>query len=267
MQMVEVEIDPRLSARENAVRYFEEAKKMKAKAESVRKAIADTERKVAEEEKKDVKARAEAEAAKAESKKVTVKEPVKKEWFERFRWFTTSGGFLAIGGRDAKQNEVIVARHMDAADLFFHADIHGAPATVLKVEGKEVGEQDLKEAAQFAASYSAAWKEGYGSVDVYCVEGSQVSKYSHGEFVPKGGFIISGQRKWFRNTSLGLALVVKDGKGVVIPSVLAELPPKAVLLVPGALDRAKAAESIKSRLGIKVDVVLPLLPSGGLELK
>jgi len=58
---------------------------------------------------------------------------------------------------------------MDAGDLFFHADIDGAPVAVMKTGGRNAGDQDLMEAAQFAASYSAAWKFGYGSVDVYCV--------------------------------------------------------------------------------------------------
>ncbi len=260
--MVEVELDPQLSARENAVKYFEEAKKMRAKAEGVRRAMEETRRKIAEEEE-----RAREEAEKKAEKKARVKEAVKREWFERFRWFVTSGGFLVVAGKDAKQNEVIVARYMDAGDLFFHADIHGAPATVMKTGGKEPGEQDLREAAQFAASYSAAWKLGYGAVDVYCVEGKQVSKYSRGKFVPKGGFVVTGQRQWFRNTSLGLVVGLRDGKTVVFPAVHRELPPERVFLAPGGVERTGAAESIKSRLGISLEVALSLLPSGCFELE
>ncbi|MCX6767883.1 MAG: NFACT RNA binding domain-containing protein, partial [Candidatus Micrarchaeota archaeon] len=253
----------RLSARENAVRYFEEAKKMRSKTEGVRNAMVETRKRVEEEERK---AREKAEEKEKKKSQVRVKEAVKREWFERFRWFQTSGGFLVIAGKDAKQNEAIVARHMDAKDLFFHADIHGAPATVVKAGGKEPGETDLTEAAQFAASYSNAWKMGYGSVDVYCVGAGQVSKHSHGEFVAKGGFVITGQRKWFRNTPLGLAIGERGGKPLALPAVHGTLPSKRVLLAQGALDRVAAAEKIKSRLGISVEETLSLLPAGGFEV-
>lgn len=50
-----------------------------------------------------------------------------REWFERFRWFITSGGKLVIAGRDATQNEVIVRHYLRPWDMFVHADIPGAP--------------------------------------------------------------------------------------------------------------------------------------------
>jgi len=94
-----------------------------------------------------------------------------------------------------------------------------------------------------------------------------VSKYSHGEFVSRGGFVVTGQRKWFRNTPLGLAVGVKDGKAVVFPAGHRSLPKKRVFLAPGGVERTGAAESIKSKLGIKVEEALSLLPPGNCELK
>jgi predicted ribosome quality control (RQC) complex YloA/Tae2 family protein len=53
------------------------------------------------------------------------------QWYERFRWFHTTSGFLVIGGRDADQNEELVEKYADRYDRFFHAQAHGGPATVL----------------------------------------------------------------------------------------------------------------------------------------
>ncbi|HYY67550.1 MAG TPA: NFACT RNA binding domain-containing protein, partial [Nitrososphaeraceae archaeon] len=55
-----------------------------------------------------------------------------KEWYERYRWFITSDGLLAIGGRDASSNSVIIRKHLVEQDLVFHAEIYGSPFFVLK---------------------------------------------------------------------------------------------------------------------------------------
>ncbi len=59
---------------------------------------------------------------------------VKKElkWYEKLRWFLTSDGLLVIGGRDATTNEMVVKKHMENRDIYFHSDIHGAASIILK---------------------------------------------------------------------------------------------------------------------------------------
>lgn len=49
----------------------------------------------------------------------------KLRWFEKFRWFVSSDGFLVIGGRDAGTNEMVVKKHMEPQDIYLHSDIHG----------------------------------------------------------------------------------------------------------------------------------------------
>ena len=44
----------------------------------------------------------------------------KKLWYERFRWFITSDGLLAIGGKDATSNDILIKRHTEENDLIFH---------------------------------------------------------------------------------------------------------------------------------------------------
>ncbi|MEW5955420.1 MAG: NFACT RNA binding domain-containing protein [Candidatus Micrarchaeota archaeon] len=249
-----VELDPRLSARENVAHYYQQAKELRRKRERIAKAMDELRERITALEKTSAE-----EAAVRPA--VRVKAAREKQWFEKFRWLRTSGGFLALAGRDAKQNELLVARHLEPSDLFFHADVHGAPATILK-NGQNASENDLRECAEFAGAYSSAWKAGHGAVDVYCVKPDQVSKYSHGEYVAKGGFMIRGERKWFRGLPLRLRLAVVDERAAVVPRTASE----GVEVVPGGYKKAVVAEGVKKNLGvISSDEVLALLP-GDCEL-
>jgi hypothetical protein len=140
-----------------------------------------------------------------------------KKWFEKFRWFVSSDGFLVVAGRDATTNEVLVTKHMGDGDIVFHADIVGAPFVLVKTEVKEPGERCLHEAGEFAAAFSRAWREGFGSVDVYWVKPEQLSKGGpSGESVGHGAFVVRGQRNWIRGLKLVLAIgIVVDANGTI----------------------------------------------------
>ena len=90
-----------------------------------------------------------------------------KEWFEKFRWFTSSEGFLVVAGKDVVSNEVLIKKYTEPYDIVFHAEIVGSPFAVIKTGGKDPGHQTLKEASEFAAAFSRAWREKMGSIDVY----------------------------------------------------------------------------------------------------
>ncbi|AEA47285.1 ribosome rescue protein RqcH [Archaeoglobus veneficus] len=165
--------------------YYERAKKVRQKLEGLLKAIEKT---------KEEMQRVEELEAKKYVKGLRVAR--KREWFERFRWFITSDGFLVIGGRNAAMNEEIVSKYMEPKDLFFHTQTPGAPATVLKL-GQEAPETSIIEAAQFAATYSALWKEGKYSGEVYYVKPEQVKRAAkHGEYLARGSFYIEGKRNY-----------------------------------------------------------------------
>ena len=145
-----------------------------------------------------------------------------REWFEKFRWFYTSEGFLVLGGKDAKTNETIVKKIMQPQDIYFHADIHGAPHVVLKTGGKNPSEASKKEAAVFAASFSSAWREHLPYIDVYSAKPEQLSKKApSGESIGTGAFMVYGKREWFRKTPLDFALGFR------------ETPEKGIELFPG----------------------------------
>jgi predicted ribosome quality control (RQC) complex YloA/Tae2 family protein len=199
---VKVPLDLNSSAQENAARYYERGKKMREKAEGTERAIEDTKNELEKFEA-------------VVGKKPRMKR--KAQWYEKFHWFISSDGFLVIGGKDAEQNELLYSKYFEDADTFLHADIHGAPFVIVK-NGSSAPEKTLEEAAQFAGSYSSAWKEGMGAVDAYAAGKGQVSKHSHGEYVPKGGFVIRGDRKWFKNIELKMYIGVTESGIECVPA-------------------------------------------------
>ncbi len=149
-----------------------------------------------------------AEVEKERSTRKTLLKEVR--WFTNYHWIRTTNGFLAIGGRDAQQNEKIVRKYLTDKDIFMHADVHGASAFVILTEGRMPQEVDLNEVAVLAASYSKGWSAGLTSVDVFWVWGSQVSKAAPaGQYLPKGSFMIYGQKNFIKNVVLKLSLGLK----------------------------------------------------------
>lgn len=189
---IEVELDTRLSVHQNSQLYYDKAKKISAKIKGALIAIEGT-KKLSEKNKT------------PEVRKKIQK--LKQKWYEQFRWFFSSDGFLVIGGRDAESNENIVKKYMEKRDIFFHAHVSGSPAVIIKTEGKEVPETTLLEAAQFTVSYSGIWKSGQASGECYWVLPEQVSKTPEsGEYVAKGAFVIRGKRNYFKDVLLGAAI-------------------------------------------------------------
>ncbi|MFX0138661.1 MAG: ribosome rescue protein RqcH [Candidatus Hodarchaeota archaeon] len=136
-----------------------------------------------------------------------IKKP-KKKWYEKFRWFFSSDEFLVIGGRDASSNEAIFKKYMNTNDLVLHTNFPGSPLTIIKnPDNREIPNSTIKEAADFVASYSRAWKENWGVIDVFYVKPDQVSKNPpSGEYLPKGSFIISGKKDLIKNAKTELAI-------------------------------------------------------------
>ncbi len=223
---------------QNAAEYFELSKKFRKKAEGAKRALASSENRA------------------AKRAPIPVIRKSKPKWYEEFHFTHTSSGFLVVAGKSAKQNDQLFSHHLKAGDVFLHADVIGAPATILKAAGKTPSERDLAEAAILAASYSRAWKQGLLVADVYAVSPEQVSKYSQGEFVGKGAFLIAGKRQWFKNTALGVWIDFHDGTARVALSD----KPGVVHVTPGATAKEKAANALAKKFSCRQDDVLSVLP-------
>jgi predicted ribosome quality control (RQC) complex YloA/Tae2 family protein len=263
---VEVDIGKRVKIfvhegiEQNAGRYYDVIKKFRRKKEGALKAMKTTPLK------------------KKEQKRDFI--PMKKLWYHRFRWFLTSDGIVVLGGRDASQNEELVKKYMGGQDLFVHADVHGASVVIVK--GKT---EHMDEVAQFAASYSGAYRSGHFSADVYSVLPSQVSKTPEsGEFISRGSFIVRGERTWYRNVSLavGIGLMLEPNVAVIggPPSAVQRKTTAYAELRPGRFEPNDIAKKVlrilkqkvseeeqKSLKGIlNTDHVAAFVPPGGSDI-
>jgi len=202
------ELRPRKTLFDNASNFYERAKQTQQKMKGARNALEDSRRQLANVEAKIRDSEALEHGKPAEALEKLARRKIKpKKWFEKFRWFDSSDGFLVVAGKDAVTNEVLIKNHSSDGDVVFHADIVGAPFVVIKTETKEPSQQCLSEAADFAAAFSRAWREGFGSVDVYWVKPEQLSKGGpSGESVGHGAFVVRGQRNWMRAVRLELAV-------------------------------------------------------------
>lgn len=259
---MEVKIDFTKSAQENANDYYTKSKKLVQKKEGAKKAINDLEAKIK---------KAESTEEKKEEKKII--KTAEKEWYEKFHWFFTSNGLLAIGGRDAHQNEQLNSKHFEESDLFFHANVFGADVVILK-DGAAAGKEIREEVAQFAACHSSAWKDGVRTTDVYAMRREQVSKSTSKGSLGTGAFLLSGERDWYRGMSLDLAVYVKDGRLYSVPLTTLfkikdkEKITKYVTVGIGKEKKSDAAKSISKMLGYDdLDTIMQQLPAGSFKIQ
>ena len=169
-----------------------------------------------------------------------------------FREFTTSGGFKVLLGKDVRSNITLLKKHLEKTDIVLHADLHGSPATVVKM-GSKASQNDLEEAAQMTACYSRAWKEGFGNCSVYYVSAEQVSfTPPSGQYLPKGSFMVLG-RKTYLTSELRLAAYFDDDLNPHITPALTALRVGVnhVELRPGNTKAHEASKVIADLLEVK----------------
>ncbi len=256
---MDIEIDLNKPIYEQISEFFEKLRKLKEKRERLIKRIEELKKKL-EEVKKE-----------GQKRKEIKKE--KKEWYENFRWFITSDGFLVVAGKDALTNEILIKKYMEDKDIVLHADIVGSPFGLIKTKGKEVSESTIKEAAKFVASYSRAWREGLYAMEVYWVYPNQVSKKApSGEYLPKGAFMIYGKKNYL-TVNLEVAIGV-DSEGNIIhgvPESLDKYAKRYVVLIPGNKKADFLVKKISNFLGVKdkesLEEIKRWIPYGVGEIK
>ena len=197
----------------------------------------------------------------------------KKEWYEKFRWFFTTEGKLAIGGRDAQSNTTLVRRHLEESDTVYHADLFGSPFFVLK-GGKEQTEAEVREVAKATATFSSAWKTGLGAADAYWVAPEQVGTAGpSGEFLAHGSFAINGKKNFVTKNTVEVAVGIDAGGRIVSgpEEAILKVAKGHVTLVPSREKPSDTAKRVLHELkpyadahvSVGVDDVLRMLPAGG----
>lgn len=189
-------------------------------------------------------------------KKVLVRKQSSKEWYERYRWFVTTDGLMAIGGRDTSSNSALIRKHLTEHDIVFHAEVHGSPFFIVKnaaapaQEGKI--EPSLQQVAQATVSFSRAWKDSLSSADAYWVLPEQVKKGAPtGQFLPKGSFVIEGKRSYLKGVEIRLAIGIAqlNGREVLVCGPEEAIKKRSMfyaVLLQGGMDPMNAAKKVKS---------------------
>ena len=250
-----IKIDLERSVQENAGTYYNLAKKMRKKSEGVESAILDTKKKIKKARKKEVKV-----------EKKVVRIVRKKEWYESYEWSFTNSGKLVLMGRSAKENDAVVAKYFEEGDLFFHADIRGGSATILK-GGIDAGEEDKEFAAILSVCFSKAWGRGFAVADTYSATREQVSKHLDGGFVAAGGFAISGTRTWYRNTPLKLRIGIDEKNRIVVGAPSADWMKRSVVVVPGKMAKGEGVKKLAKILDADPTEIQSMLPAGSLSIE
>lgn len=240
---------------ENAQEYFIKAKKLRKKISGAKEAIKISKEKVSKTSDQPI-----------EKIKQAVKiKKVSKKWFEKFRWFITSNGFLVIAGRDAGTNEDVIKKHTDKDDIVLHTDMSGSPFVVIKKNScnKEISQQDISESADFVLSYSKAWKKGFGNADIFYVNPDQVTKSAkQGEYLSRGSFMIRGKTNYIQNKlnfCVGIYDKIDDpeysGRVFCGPEESARVYSKKYFkLIPGNSKTSQIAKFLKNELQSKIDL-------------
>ncbi len=258
--MARIALNLKKSIEQNAAVYFEKAKKAKKKLEGAKEAL-----KKIQDRLELLKERQDKEGL---ALKRTEKIPRKKEWYEKFRWFFSSEGFLCIGGRDATTNDIIIKKHADKDDIVFHTDMAGSPFFVIKANNKKIGLKTMEEAAQATASYSRAWRLGLSALDVFYVRPDQLTKEAgSGEYISKGAFMVKGKTNYMHPV-LEIAVGIKDNRIIGGPvNAVKNNSEKFVVIGQGKEKTSETAKKIKKIIGGSIDEITFFIPAGGSRIQ
>jgi len=266
-----IKINPDLPLPSIASKLFDESKKQKGAIKSIEKLIKKTEDKLEKTIQKGEIARG----------SIGFAEVRKKSWFERYRWFYTSDGILAVGGRDSSSNSAIIRKYMEKDDKVFHAEIHGSPFFILKDKNETIMPLSIRETSHATVCFSRAWKEGMYGVNCYWVTPEQVKKAApSGQTMGKGSFIIEGTRNYNKITTLklGIGILQKEEDYLLVcgpPEPIKKTCVCYVVIEPGSIEIADMGKRIRAnfvRVDEKfakmflVDDYVRVLPTGGSKI-
>lgn len=200
----------------------------------------------------------------------TIKKINARLWYDNFRWFFSSEGFLCVGGRDSTTNDILIKKHAEKEDLIFHTEMPGSPFFVIKTGGKIPTEITLQETAEATGAYSRAWKLGIAVVDTYHITPSQVTKTSpEGIQLPAGSFYIDG-KKIQHQVQMKIAVgSLPNGKIMGGPvSAIKKNCENFIVVSQGSFKSSDVIKQIAKELKISdIDAIARALPTGGIKIQ
>ena len=266
-----IKINPQASLQSIASVLFNEAKRQSGAIKSIDQIKNKTKKKLEKLKNK----------SEVEMKEILVSEVRKKNWYERYRWFFTSDGILAIGGRDAPSNSAVVRKHLGKNDKIFHGDIFGSPFFILK-DAETPSAISMNEVAHATVCFSRAWREGMHGLSAYWVNPEQVKKSApSGQFLPKGSFTIEGKRNFINIPSLRLAvgIIPQDDNYILTSGPLEPIKKNSIcyaVIEPHGSEMVDVAKKIRLEFSkleeeitkqISIDDFVRALPAGQSQIK
>ena len=263
-----IKIDLNSSLPTTASALFNESKKQKAAIGSIEKLLEKTEKDLQKVVKKGEGA-----------KQVNVTQVRKKNWFERYRWFYTTDGVLAVGGRDSSSNSAIIRKHLEKNDKVFHAEISGSPFFLLK-DNVSPTPASLTEVAHATVCFSKVWKEAIYGSSAYWVNPDQVKKGApSGQSMAKGSFMIEGQRNFVKISTLKMCVgIIKYEESYLLTCGPPSMKDTAVcyaMIEPTGQDMADVAKRIRYEFlssneeiakPFSIDDFVRVLPAGACKI-
>ncbi|KAF6245996.1 hypothetical protein C6989_02440 [Nitrosopumilus sp. b2] len=271
IQDEKIKINTKASLQSIASTLFNEAKKQSSAINSIEEIKSKTLKKLEKLQNK----------TESEKDSILVSEIRKKNWYERYRWFHTTDGFLVIGGRDAASNSAVVRKHLEKNDKIFHGDIFGSPFFIIK-DAQNAPDTSMNEVAHATVCFSRAWREGMYGVSAYWVNPDQVKKSApSGEFLPKGSFTIEGQRNFIKSGNLKLAVgIIPQEEGYALtcgpPETIKKNSICYAIIEPQGIEMVDAAKKIRIEFTkiheeitkkISIDEFVRVMPAGKSQVK
>lgn len=167
---LQIDLDARLTAMENADRLFNEARRQERALRRIPLLIAEASREYGRLEALLARAR-NGELSAADLKEIAARPPVAAQQrnVEKlpYRRYRTSGGLEVRVGRNAKANDELTLLHSSPRDIWLHARHAGGAHVVLRWHDADANPpvKDIAEAAALAAFHSAARTSGTVPVD------------------------------------------------------------------------------------------------------
>ncbi|MFW6293400.1 MAG: AmmeMemoRadiSam system protein A, partial [Spirochaetota bacterium] len=231
-QTVSIELDPALSAQANAARYYDRAQKARRRRDAIEDEILNLETRLE---------RIETDAASLEDRATVDLEQLVAESSSSRRQTDVevripglqfeSQGFSILVGRNARENDALLRRHVRGNDVWLHArDYPGGYVFVKSKRGKSLPLDVLLDAGNLAIHYSKA--KTNGRADLYYTQVKFLRRAKDG---PKG-LVLPTQEKNLHvvTDEARLLTVARERIGSELTGTEPDYPPRrAELEIPG----------------------------------
>ena len=186
--------------------------------------------------------------------------------YKKYKWFYTSTGKLAVGGKSSLQNDELLKKlkQIRKNHVVMHTTSPGSPFTVIIEDIEKVTPRDMEETAIFTGCFSRAWKEEKKKTSVDIFELKQLYK-TRG--MKAGTWGVRGEIKR-KNVELQLVLAIQEGKLRAVPEKTVNKKDILLKIKPGKLDKVDALPKLQVEMSAHVNQedLLSALPSGGVSI-